>query len=68
VFKSQKHSYFLTTEKERRTEHRWLMPVILAEIRRITVQSQSGKIVHKTLPQKNKTKQKKPQKGLVEWL
>jgi hypothetical protein len=43
------------------------MPVILdtekAEIRRITVQSQPGQIVQKTLSLKKNTK-----KGLVEWL
>jgi hypothetical protein len=43
------------------------MPVILAiqevEIRRITVQSQWGQIVHETLSGKNPS-----QKGLVEWL
>jgi hypothetical protein len=37
--------------------HQWLVPVILAtqlaEIRRITIQSQSGQIVHKTLISKN---------------
>jgi hypothetical protein len=45
----------------------WLTPVILAtqkaEIRRITVQSQSRQIVCKTLSRKNQHK-----KGLVEWL
>jgi hypothetical protein len=43
------------------------MPVILAtqeaEIRRITVQSQTRQIVHETLFQKTHHK-----KGLVEWL
>jgi hypothetical protein len=47
--------------------HLWLTPVILAtqeaEIRRITVQSQAGQIVHETLPRKSPHK-----KGLVEWL
>jgi hypothetical protein len=46
----------------------WLMPVILgtleAEIRTITVQSQSGQIVCDTLSRK--TQHKKT--GLVEWL
>jgi hypothetical protein len=47
--------------------HQWLKPIILAtqeaEIRRITVQSQPGKIVCETLSQKIHHK-----KGLVEWL
>jgi hypothetical protein len=42
------------------TRHRWLTPVILAtqqaEIRRITVQSQHGQIVLKTLSRKPITK------------
>jgi hypothetical protein len=46
----------------------WLTPVILArqeaEIRRIMVWSQPGKIVHKTLSQKKNFHQK----GLVDWL
>jgi hypothetical protein len=45
----------------------WLTTIILAtqeaEIRRISVQSQPGQIVLKTLSQKYLT-----QKGLVEWL
>jgi hypothetical protein len=45
----------------------WLTPVILAtqeaEIRRITIQSQPGQIVHETLSQKSPS-----QKGLIEWL
>jgi hypothetical protein len=40
-----------------RVRHQWLTPIILvtqkAEIRRITVQSQAGQIVLKTLSQKN---------------
>jgi hypothetical protein len=47
--------------------HWWLTPIILAtqeaEIKRISVQSQLGQIVPKTLSQKNPS-----QKGLVEWL
>jgi hypothetical protein len=43
------------------------MPVILAtqeaEIRRITVQSQTGQIAHETISQKKIIK-----KGMVEWL
>jgi hypothetical protein len=48
--------------------HQWLTPIILAtqeaEIRRITVQSQPGQIVLKTLSQKNLYKKK----GLAEWV
>jgi hypothetical protein len=48
--------------------HQWLRLVILAtqeaEIRRIVVQSQPGKIVHETLSQKNPSQKI----GLVEWL
>jgi hypothetical protein len=37
--------------------HQWLIPIILAtqeaEIRRIMVQSQSGKMAHETLSRKN---------------
>jgi hypothetical protein len=44
------------------------MPVILAtqeaEIRKITILSQPGQIVHKTLSQKNPSQKKRP----VEWL
>jgi hypothetical protein len=44
----------------------WLTPIILAtpeaEIRRFTVQSQPGQIVHESLSQKYLI-----QKGLVEW-
>jgi hypothetical protein len=47
--------------------HQWLSLVILAtqeaEIRRITVQSQAGQIVHETLSLKTHYKE-----GLVEWL
>jgi hypothetical protein len=39
------------------------VPVAHADIRRITVLSQPGEIVYKTLSQKYP-----PQKGLVEWL
>jgi hypothetical protein len=46
---------------------RWLTPVILAtqeaEIRRLTVRSQPGQIVHETLARKNKI----TKKGLEEW-
>jgi hypothetical protein len=48
------------------------MPVILAEIRRIPVQSQSRQIVHEILPQTNKQTNKQKNPGfstwLVEWL
>jgi hypothetical protein len=48
-------------------EHEW--PIILAtqetEIRRITVQSQPGQIVHEALSRKKKKKTYR--KGLVEW-
>jgi hypothetical protein len=47
--------------------HQWLSLIILAtqeaEIRRITVQSQAGQIVHETLSLKTHYKE-----GLVEWL
>jgi hypothetical protein len=47
--------------------HQWLIPAILAthkaEVRRITVHSQPGEIIHETLFRKYLT-----QKALVEWL
>jgi hypothetical protein len=53
----------------------WLMLVILAtqeaEIRRIKIRSQPGQIVCKTLAQKylsKRKKERKKEKGLVEWL
>jgi hypothetical protein len=54
-------------EKKKGARPWWLIPAILAtqeaEIRRITVQSQQGETVHKTLSQKTHHK-----KALVDWL
>jgi hypothetical protein len=45
-----------TTKSQSSAGHRWLTPIILAtreaEIRRTTVQSQPGQIVHETLSRK----------------
>jgi hypothetical protein len=55
------------SQKQKTAGHWWLTPVILAtqeaEIRRLTVRSQPGQIVHETLSQKHPS-----QKGLAEWL
>jgi hypothetical protein len=55
-------------KKEKTAKCWWLIPVILAtqeaEIKLITVGSEAGQIVHKTLPQKTISKKM----GLVEWL
>jgi hypothetical protein len=51
------HKVFNLARKDRYVRSQWLTPVILAtqeaEIRRNVVRSQPGKVVHKTLSQKN---------------
>jgi hypothetical protein len=51
-------------------DHQWLMPVIPAtqeaEIKRITVRSQPGKIVHETLSQKTQHTHKKSAGGVAQ--
>jgi hypothetical protein len=57
-------------EEKRQARHQWLTPVILAtqeaEVRRITVLSQPGQIVCKTLSQRNPS-QRKRGVGVERW-